>query len=161
MVLVGIFIQLNFEPNPRENSFKDDFQKRGLAYHEFHRVRKHSPPDLDELQDFLNNPPATPKQTSIVSPDPVFVVILPDSIVEMVGNGRIKVIRGDSLVDSGLEHDKSLLAYRSDIATKGGFALMAAGRTLELTPEAFKKYPLVTIIYQRLTRLNHSRRGLR
>ena len=145
VILIGIYSQRNLKQSPPENSFKNDLQKLGLAYHEFHRVRNHSPADMDELQDFLNNPPRAPKSNSIVPPDPVSVVMLPDSIVEMIGDGRIIVIWGATLTDSGLENDKALLAYRSDIATKGGFALTAAGRALELTTDAFKKYSLVTI----------------
>ncbi len=48
------------------------------------------------------------------------------------------------LTDSGQENDKYLLAYTSDVATNGGFALTAAGRALELSADAFKQYPLVT-----------------
>ncbi len=145
VVLIGIYFQRSSKPNPTENSFQDDLQKLALAYHEFHRFRNHSPADMDELQDFLNNPPAPPKQTSIVAPDPVSVVLVPDSIIKMVRDGRIKVIWGAILTDSGLENDKSLLAYQSDIAAKGGFALTGAGRALELTADAFKKYPLISV----------------
>ncbi|WP_298868930.1 hypothetical protein [uncultured Gimesia sp.] len=145
VLLIGIYFQRSPNPDSKENSFEDDLQKLALAYHEFHRIRKHSPADMEALQDFLNNPPPAPKSNSIVPPDPVSIVLVPDSIVEMIRDGRIKVIWGAVLTDSGLENDKSLLAYRSDIALNGGFALTAAGRALELTVDAFKKYPLVSV----------------
>tara|TARA_R110002111_G_scaffold107056_2_gene165487 strand:+ start:70770 stop:71408 length:639 start_codon:yes stop_codon:yes gene_type:complete len=143
-VLIGIYTEQIVQPKQIEHLFKDDLQKLGLAYHEFHRVREHSPASMDELKEFIDNPPPPPKATGIVPPDPVSVVVVPASLEEMVRAGQMIVIWQAALTDSGLENDQYLLAYPVDAIKNGGFALTAAGRALELSADAFKRYPLVT-----------------
>lgn len=144
VVCIGIYFEQSSQPNQKESSLKGDLQKLGLAYHEFHRVREHSPTSLDELVDFMNNPPPPPKQTSIVPPDSVSVVVIPPSIQDMIREGQLVVVWDAHLTNSGQENDKYLLAYVKDSATNGGFALTAAGRALELTADAYKSYLLAT-----------------
>ncbi|MCA9016344.1 MAG: hypothetical protein KDA77_13510 [Planctomycetaceae bacterium] len=142
VVLISVYSENFFQPQPKGPSFKDDLQKLGLAYHEFHRVRQHSPASMDELKDFLDNPPPPPKATGIVAPDPVSVIVLPDSLMEQIREGRLVVVWQAVLTDSGQENDQYLLAYSADASENGGYGLTAAGRALELTAEAFKKFPL-------------------
>lgn len=144
VVCIGVYLEQTRQPDQNESSLKGELQKLGLAYHEFHRVREQSPPNLDALIDFMNNPPPPPKQTSIVPPDSVSIVEIPPSIQEMVRKGQLVVIWDAYLTNSGQENDKYLLAYEKDSATNGGFVLTAAGRAFELTADAFKAYPLVT-----------------
>ncbi|MFH1301968.1 MAG: hypothetical protein ABIK07_12985 [Planctomycetota bacterium] len=143
VVLIGIYSEQMIQPTQTGHSFKDDLQKLGLAYHEFHRVQKHSPASMDELKEFLDNPPPPPKATGIVAPDSVSVVVLPASLEEMIRGGQVAVIWQAALTDSGQENDQYLLAYTADSAKNGGFVLTAAGRPLELSADAFKRYPLV------------------
>lgn len=143
VVVVSIYNGHLFKPAAPAHTFKDDLQKLGLSYHEYHRARGSSPASLELLQEFNENPPPPPKSDGIVPPDPVTVVALPSSVVKLIEEGGIVVIWGAQLTDSGQENDKFLLAYTKDIADNGGFALTAAGRVLELTPDEFKAYPLI------------------
>ncbi|QDT40829.1 hypothetical protein Pan241w_08880 [Gimesia alba] len=143
VVLISVFSEKFFQPQPKGPTLKDDLQKLGLAYHEFHRVREQSPSSMDELKDFLDNPPPPPKATGIVAPDSVAVIVLPDSLIEMIREGRLVVIWQAALTDSGQENDQYLLAYPADAGENGGLGLTAAGRAVELTAEEFKKFPLV------------------
>lgn len=143
MVCLGIYNSQIWKSDSNENSFKNDLQKLGLSYHEFHRVNERSPSSIDELIDFMNHPPPPPKQTSIVVPDSISVVLIPTSIQDMIREGQLIVIWDAVLTNSGQENDKYLLAYVDDSASKGGFVLTAAGRALELTADTFKQYPLV------------------
>ncbi|QDV48948.1 hypothetical protein [Gimesia fumaroli] len=143
IVLISVFSEQITQPQSKEPSFKEDLQKLGLAYHEFHRVREQSPASMDELKDFLDNPPPPPKAQGIVPPDPVAVILLPDSLIQQIREGSLVVIWSATLTDSGQENDQYLLAYKADIGENGGLALTAAGRAVELTAEEFKKFPLV------------------
>ncbi|WP_339734061.1 hypothetical protein [uncultured Gimesia sp.] len=143
VVLIGVYSEQIFQSQQKGDSFKDDLQKLGLAYHEFHRVHAHSPTSMDDLKDFLDNPPPPPKPEGIVPPDPVTVIVVPDSLIKQIREGRLIVVWGAVLTDSGQENDQYLLAYHVDISKNGGYGLTAAGRALELTAEAFQKMPLV------------------
>ncbi|QDU48550.1 hypothetical protein [Gimesia panareensis] len=146
VVVVSIYSGNIFKPAPEAHSFKGEMQQLGLAYHEFHRKQERSPASLEDLQDFIANPPPPPKAEGIVPPDPVTVVTLPDSLEKMIEEDTLVVIWNAVLTDSGQENDKYLLAYTKDITKNGGFALTAAGRVLELTPDEFKAYPLVPVV---------------
>lgn len=145
VVLFSIYSEQFLQPRRKGTSLKDDLQKLGLAYHEFHRVHEHSPASIDQLKDFLDNPPPPPKTEGIVGPDPVSVIVLPDSLIEMIRDGRVVVIWRAALTDSGLENDQYLLAYTADVGKDGGVGLTAAGRAMELTAKAFQEFPLVSI----------------
>lgn len=143
VVVVGIYSNKFFQPAPPAHSFKDELQKLGLSYHEFHRQKGSSPASLEKLQEFVKNPPPPPKAEGIVPPDSVTVVPVPASLAKMIEDGAVVVIWGAQLTDSGQENDKFLLAYTKDIAENGGFVLTAAGRVLELTPAEFEPWPLI------------------
>lgn len=145
VVLIGIFSEGLFKTQPDRPSNKTGLQKLGLAYHEFHRLKHHSPTSMDELKDFLENPPPPPKAEGIVGPEPVAPIILPPLIINQIYEGALVVRWSAVLTDSGQQNDKYLLAYPSDIEEVGGSALTAAGRVVELTTEEFKDYPLVQI----------------
>lgn len=146
LLVIAIYSGRLFEPVAPAHSFKSDLQKLGLAYHEFHRQRERSPSSLEDLQDFIANPPPPPKTDSIVPPDPVVELDFPDDLQKMIQEGALVVVWNAALTNSGQENDKYLLAYSKDIAEKGGFALTAAGRPRELTADEFKAYPLVTAL---------------
>lgn len=143
VVLINVYSEMILQPQAKETSTRKDLQKLGLAYHEFHRVFEHSPTSMDELKDFLDNPPPPPKAQGIVGPDPVSVIVLPDSLIKQVREGRVVVIWSAALTDSGQENDQYLLAYTAEIDKNGGLGLTAAGRAIELTAEAFQKFPIV------------------
>lgn len=143
VVLVSVYSEHFLQPQAKEASFKSDLQKLGLAYHEFHRVHEHSPASMEELKDFLDNPPPPPKAQGIVGPDPVTVINLPDSLIQQISEGKLVVIWSAALTDSGKENDQYLMAYTADSGETGGFALTAAGRALQLTADAFQEFPLV------------------
>ncbi|QGQ23034.1 hypothetical protein F1728_10290 [Gimesia benthica] len=70
LLVVGIYSGRLFKPAEQAHSFKSEMQPLGLAYHEFHQKRERSPSSLEDLQDFIDNPPPPPKAEGIVPPIP-------------------------------------------------------------------------------------------